>query len=408
MRLGGSSIECAAKYARCVLDPHYSAAAKVPDGACHSVVVEYDLSVAFVPDANGNAAVALIPGLPCSLIGITGNFTGPNREGALVNQSATLANPQGVALMFPFRDFFSGVNSATAPATVYYNQNSSNIVSARAVSYKLEVMPTGPLLQQGGAAVAARIPVFSHYTQAIHDSGTNISGQAYAGNSNHAWLQVRGAQNTFTSLSAYPDARTTVGTESSVLLGMPDDNEFTPIFSYTQDQAGTGGTLTTDSFPWVSGVGLNGSGSGAWGGVADISTIIGGMIPSSSSDVAAFGNFWQPEHTVALAWAGQSLTNGQGYTARARICMELCISHFASLYRPFVTPPEPDLPEVRAKVRSVYRELPPSLPKEESSPGWWSRLTGVANGVANFASELGIPVLSPVAGLVGKFSKMLM
>ncbi len=396
--------ESGAKYAKCVLDPHSNIAAKVPDGSCDSVVMEYDISVAAVPSAQGTMAVLMVPGLPCSLYALDGSFTMPDRDGNVT--SGNLITQGGA--MVPFSDFNSGVNSAIAGSIVNYN--TPRIWQARAVAYKLEVIPTGPILSQGGAAVAARVPIRAQFTWPEKDAGTTFNSKTYAGASAHAVVAKNGVRVNFQALQAYPDSRITTGTESSVLIGIPPDYEFTPVHPLNADQTNGPNNLVLDSYPGLTVIASNTSGSGASGGQfvnADMNNVFA-MLPSDVADIALFGNFWEAPESMGLAWCGQSLPSGQGYTIRARICMELCVDHVTSLYRPFITPPAEDQPQVISAVRNVVKALPPAIPKEESSPGWWARLTGVSSGISDIVSMLGIPVLSPMAGLVGKFTKMLM
>jgi len=268
-------------------------------------------------------------------------------------------------------------------------------------------MPTGALLQQGGVAVANRTPGFSKLVTFQVDAGTQVGGQAYAGGGSLPVWIAQGAPPSFASLAAYPDSRVTIGTETSVMVGMPSDNKFYPVgfTNYNVDDTGGAGRLRTDTFPFNNLIHSNQSGGTATGG--SIVSWSMAMIPAAATDINAFGNFWVPSDFEYLTWAAQSLPSAQGYTVRVRSCMELCISHNSSIYRPFVTPPAPSEPLAIAAVRDVYREMPPAMPKEESSPSWWARLTGAASGAANLVAQLGIPVLSPAAAVAGQFAKLL-
>lgn len=397
-RLGVSS--CGNRYANCVLSPS-GAPAKVPDGSSNSVLIEYDLAVTGVPNGNGDLSLALIPGLPCSAWGMNGTFSGPNRNGVI---SSNTTNTDFV--LFPFQDFNSGVAAAINGSTVLYNAP-SEITAARVVSSKLEVVPTGALLQQGGSVATARVPMTFRISAPMGDAGIQLDGVTYAGASSHPWfLWTELPPEGFTQLAAYPDAKICSGTESCVLLGIPSDDDYHPsVYDWLSTSSDDPSIIITgDTYPYFSRIQ---AGLAAGHQSTNLGTIAlnGGskpgaaMLPSSATDIALFGNFWQPEQCQALVWAGQGLPAGQAYTFRVRVCMELQISHAASNYRPFVTPAEPDDPRARELVRDVMRSVPPSLPKESSMPGWWAGLAQAATGVAGSIAELGIPVISPVAGV---------
>jgi len=247
--------------------------------------------------------------------------------------------------------------------------------------------------------------MFARFIPSHEDAGVAVAGVTYAGNSTHPLWLINQVTTSFAQASAYPDARITTGTESVVMIGIPDDDEFWPIAGYTVDDTGGIAHLQLDSYPYLARNHCNASGNVAGMGIA--ATWDMAMLPSNAGDIAAFGNYWCPERFKMLVWAASGLPSGQSYTARVKCCYELCVSHITSSYRPFITPPAPSDPEAIEFVRDVYREIPPSIPKAESSPSWWSRLTGYATGVSSFVSQLGIPILSPAAGIAGKFMDML-
>ncbi len=384
------------KYARCVLDPHGGMPAKIPDGSCHSVLIEYNLSVQGTPNS-GLLAFMAFPGLPCSAGTLLGSFTGPNREG--ISTSYTVPGVE-----FPFKDFTSGVSAAVAGTVVLYN-SATTVLAARCISLKLEVVPTGALLNQGGSAVTVKVPLRSFLQPSGRDEGTAIAGVTYAGNSDHPAYVVDGSSlsGDFSSLSAFPDAKVCSGTESCVMLSIPPNDEFVYVYPRTRDNTGN---ITMDAYPTQTFIYTAGASGISYFGVNGTPFSLA-MGPSSATDIAAFGNFWQPEISEALVWSGQGLPSGQSYTFRVRSCMELMISHGGSTYRPFVTPPEPRNEAAISMVRDVMAKLPPSLPKAESAPGWWASLTEAATGIGDVVSSLGLPFVSPVAGIATKMVRRL-
>ncbi len=383
------------RYAKCVLDPHGGFPAKVPDGSCHSVLIEYDLSVQGTP-SSGLLAFMALPGLPCSAGTLLGTFTGPDREGTTTTYSAP-------GVLFPFKDFTSGVAAAVAGTNVRYNAQTS-ILAARVVSLKLEVIPTGALLSQGGSAVTAKVPLRSFFQPSGRDEGTSIGGATYAGASDHPVFVVNAnsLSGDFSALSAYPDSRICSGTESCVMLSIPPDEDF--IFAYPQTRDNTG-NISVDCYPTQDRIFTAGASGISYFAVNALPFLA--MGPSSATDIAAFGNFWQPEVSEALVWSGQGLPAAQSYTFRVRSCMELMIGHGGSTYRPFVTPPEPRNEASISMVRDVVARLPPSMPKAESAPGWWSTLTEAATGIGDVVASLGLPVISPAAGIATRMVRRL-
>ncbi len=384
------------RYARCVLDPHGGLPAKIPDGACHSVLIEFNLSVQGTP-SSGLLSLIAFPGLPCSAGALLGSFTGPNREG-----TATAYAVPGVE--FPFKDFSSGVAAAVAGTTVKYNANSA-ILAARVVSLKLEVIPTGALLSQGGSAVTVKVPLRSFFQPSGRDEGTAIAGVTYAGATDHPAYVVADSSlsGNFSNLSAFPDAKICSGTESCVMLSIPPRDDFEYCQPSTRDNTGN---ISLDTYPIQNQIYTAGASGIAYFGVNTTPYSLA-MGPSSATDIAAFGNFWQPEISEGLIWSGQGLPSGQSYTFRVRSCMELLVSHGGSSYRPFVTPPEPRNEAAISMVRDVVAKLPPSMPKAESSPGWWSALTEAATGIGDVIGSLGLPIVSPVAGIATKMVRRL-
>jgi len=306
--------------------------------------------------------------------------------------------------MFPFPDFVSGVSAAVAGTVVYYNSN-TGITAARPVGYKLEVVPTGALLQQGGVAATCRVPIRSFMQQFMRDDGTDVAGKTYAGNSYHPVFINRGLPQSFSSLSAFPDSKVCSGTESCVLIGVPPDYKFEWVSSPNIDATGD---IRSDTYPlsnFMKTVQLSGGGGAAGGALGNP---YAAMLPSSATDIASMGNFWMPEDTTGLAWFGQGLPANQSYEFRVRVCMELCVSHAGSSYRPFVTPPERPLPTVVDKVKQVVASLPASMPKPDSTPGWWSMLAETATGIGSFVADLGIPVVSQASRVATNLAKRLL
>lgn len=400
--------DCVEKFAKCVLLPGASAA-KVPDASCHSVVVEYKTSFSGTPGDNGILAVSCFPGLPCAGYATYGKFTLPNRQSVA---SSITSSGSGI-IMVPFPDFVSDANSAVSGTVVTYNRG-SRIKSARCVAYKMEVVPIGALLQQGGSAVTARIPVDVYPSfMAQLQNCTSFAGTALSGDaaqpvlySNSSILNGYFGQSL---VAAYPNSRLCSGTESCVLMGMPDDYQFIPALPEVRDNHAN---MTYDTMPLLYRITTNSNPGGA--GPPVVLPVAGGgtfdndfaaMLPSNAADRVLFGNFWYQNKGEALIWFGSGLPLAQSYEFRITCCMELCVDS-ESTYRPFISEPAPSQPQVVEKVKKVMAALPPSLPKATSDAGWWSTVTSAATGIADTVSSLGIPVVSGIASGAMKVAKL--
>jgi hypothetical protein len=313
--------------------------------------------------------------------------------------------------MFPFPDYANGTPATLGSAILLNDGTGPQVRRARVVSYKLEVTPVGTILNQGGSAVTCRAPSrVEKYLSPINQNGAGYCGVAFAGS---------GAQNmqtgtspsflSFSGVSSYPDAKVISAVESTVLLGIPSDYDYTETWATTTSAHGISSldtypimgtqvidTGTTADTPARTIAGGGSFTSGANSGVT-------AMLPAASgTDIALFGNFWQSSNADMLFWAGQGLPASQPYEFRVKVCVELCISHSSSVYRPFITPPAPAEPLVVAKVRDVMSNMPSSLPRTETSGSWWHALTLAAQGAGELVSGLGIPVVSGAAGLLSK------
>jgi len=192
---------------------------------------------------------------------------------------------------------------------------------------------------------------------------------------------------------------------SCVLLGMPPDYNFDHVVASNKSTGDMVSAITTDCYPGaINYVSVGTSSATALAGPYNTATSgLVAMMPSAvaPTDTSLFGNFWWEDSADMLVWAAQNLPTTSQYEFRVRVCFELCVKP-SSIYRPFVTPPEPAIPGVVDKVRNVVRALPASLPKADSSPGWWSHVTSAATGIADVISGLGIPIASGVAGVASR------
>lgn len=402
-------------YVQCTLNPMSGIVAKIPDGACESVVVKLRQSFNVTPanlstTARTTATVLFTPGLPCSAYVLDGGFTGENNRGSTavfnIDQVAGVAG-----MLVPFREFIFSPNSAVVTGSQAI-ANKMLVTKARCVSLHIEVTPNAPILQQGGTTVFGKHPFHSMFDPHVQWLGSALSPpQAFygvggtliagGGSSGAIVTSFDLAAVNFGDVAAYPDARVAPATENTVAMLVPECQDFVAVLPQNNDEKNG---LNVDNYPWTPQLftGSYQAGDFTQGAYAG-NQLLQAASGNYSSDLLPLGNFWQPPESECLIWSATSLPVTASFTFTVTSCMELCVRPKSDVAL-FSTPPAMVDETAIKLVRDAMRELPVSVPAPEATVSWWDHIvkaaTGVARVVAPMLSNAGIPVVSPIASIV--------
>jgi len=358
------------------------------------------------PDSTGQLVVANYPGLPGFLRVLkgVGYF---NRVGN--NYGSADAPAQGVTIVCP--DFINTIGSS------YFNNN-PNVRTARVISYSLEVTQVGPVLNQQGNVVTVRVPVGVEHPYTVMDtnysaSGAIIPGMTIAGLTGPQAFSCMASDPgnwSYSSLANAPDAKMCSATTPCGMHFATDEPEWRSCRTQTAVNSSSGTYITgTDTCPYTNIVAVTNPASTQATG-SQIPVQNGGVIwPQGplTGDTILLGDYWDDPAQDALIWAGANLSAANNsFMVRATMCVELTVDHNNSLYRPLILPPVPRDDKALAIVQAVMKVAPPSVSLAEGSNNWWSGLTTAVTGVGDLVSGLGLPVISPIAGMATKIAKM--
>lgn len=389
-------------FVRCAIDPFGSDSARVPTGTSQRTMhVKYTCMVSGKPRSGQTTmAVSMLPGLPGSLRLLDGTFTAPDRSGSVGSFDVVSG---GAAITVPFADFFT---SSTATDLIV-NGLTTNIATAKVVGYGLEVRASSTIINQGGAAVTAKVPaiVVDQYVPNVVSAGP-YAGVSVLGTGLQMVRLVQQPPNTFAVLQQYPDSKMCSGTEPCRLVGEVDDYE---IFYETERVIEDQLNITRqDTYIPCAGISIQGSAFGAWGGTTNTTTVM--VVKPLTGDQHLVGDFWTPQGTQALCWAADSLTADSLYEFKVVLCIEATVSHYSSsIYRPFVSKAPPRDEAAMAMARRALQAMPASLPPPDRSTGnWWSILSEAVTGFGDIVGGLDIPVVSGVARAANRLAKLIM
>lgn len=388
-------------FVRCALDPFASDSARVPTGTAQRTMhVKYTCMVSGKPRAGQTTmSVAMLPGLPGSLRLIDGTFTAPDRSGSVGSFDVL---PNNAIITVPFSDFYT----PSGAASLLPNQPTA-LATARIVGYGLEVRASATIINQGGAAVTAKVPIVlpEIYLPAVVPIGP-YAGVSTTGTGTQLARNYSGLPGSFAVLQQYPDTKMCSGTDSCRLVGEVDDYEpFTSVFHQGADQTivRTFGTYVPNTQILVTGTTTT-----AAGGVLNPSEVM--VCKPLTGDSHLVGDFWSPTGAQALCWAADSLTTDSLYEFKVVLCIEATVEHVgSSIYRPFVSRAPPQNERALAMARRALQAMPASLPPPDRSTGsWWSILSEAVTGFGDIIGGLDLPVVSGVARTATRLARMLM
>lgn len=415
------------EFIHCALDPFGADAAMIPDGGIEKRVrVKYKVVCQLAPvTGHISMSCALVPGLPGGLRITDGNVIGLARGGSAITQNV---GPNAAA---------TGCNAITIPFTDFVNSNGytmnnlAGITAARVISYGMIIRPTTPLLSQGGVQATVRVdPGISPSAEGASSGFDATIGDPAIAASNGYPIKLRQMRLplnslTYDNITTFPDSKVCSGTKPCWVLGTPSCYEWEdvcPVYSSTllgdpaqamaMDTAllvNNGTYLTTVTSTTPAGVGQV-IGYNRW---TNLNASLNGAVPlfPVAADAAAVGDFWTSTCCDTLAWAANAptaatMSSAVTYEIVAVQCMELVIRKDASIYRPFSVPGPPVDTKAIEVVRDVVRDIPASVTVEDEDT-WWSRLTTGVSSIGRLVADIGIPVVSPISGMVSTISSAL-
>lgn len=392
----GLTPACGMEYINCVLGS--GGASKIPDTSTkHTVAIEYRATATIKPDTGGHVTVACLPGLPGSLRVLSGIGTFVNSAGGV---STITTNTNGLTV--PFAEWIA---PSTDGKNFEFNAG-KQVISARLVKQSLEVMQVGPILNQQGHAATAKVANpcgMVVWPQAFDYSAADAlyGGLTFANLKEQAIFRTAFPPNnwTFEAVSVQPTSKLCSATEPCLLLGTGCGD----FVSVNMPSPTIGASFSSDTVNFTSHMDIIGSTGQAWFGVNN--TVLMPLIPSTN-DFTLNGDLWTDNDCEMLIWAGAGLGTDTSFEARVSVCLELDISPVSSDYRPFVSAPAVHDPVQLETVDRVMKIMPSSVSKNGGGmQSWWNTITTGVTGVADILKDVGIPVVSPVAGMVGKLSK---
>lgn len=391
------------EFVKCALDPFGADSARVPTGTAQRTMhVKYTCMVSGKPRSGQTTmSVVMLPGLPGSLRLVDGTFTAPDRSGSVGTFDVVPGGTPRITV--PFSDFYTPASDvALSP------NHATGILTARVVGYGLEVRASATIVNQGGAAVTAKIPyqcpeIYTPLAGSVGpwvgvttlDIGTMLGRHA----------EVPSAS--FASLQQFPDSKMCSGTDSCRLVGEVDDYaEFWPVsFSYAdQTNSHLVGTYVLTEVAVKSTAATTATGGVINPGASTVCKPVTG-------DTYLVGDFWTPAGTQALCWTADSLTADSLYEFRVVLCIEATVLHSASgsVYRPFVSKAPPQNERALAMARRALQAMPASLPPPDRSTGsWWSVLSEAVTGFGDIVGGLDLPVVSGVARTATRLARLMM
>lgn len=407
------------KYFQCALNPFMGGVgAKIPDGATLlTIPMDFKGTYSITPvsgDATGTIGFYMYPALPGAVMLMQGTATITNVVGASVTVSATcLTGGIPVPFILNFPD-----NATPSGLGVFPDFNTRSITRGRTVAWGMEVRPIGPLLSTQGQAAMARIPVSWRQGFPMRGSATMPYGGAVV------WKQAPIVKYgsfkipTFNEISSYPDSKVCPVAETCCILGRQGEgqHEFQSVeaeyLDFYSDSAGLVAnntilalnTLTTTGQTFSAGPPV--VNPGAHGQAFTANYAMFGMIPQRTGDNTVMGHYWLPSGHEMLAYAATGVATSYSIEVVARLCVEVEVDQ-TSAFRTMSTPCAPRDDRALDVVADIQKRMPVSVSKPEPSGNWWTTMANVIGGVGGTLADFDIPIVSPIAGVVGKIATAL-
>lgn len=402
-------------YFKCALDPFGApSGAKIPDGTnLNTIAMDFKMALVVSPvagDGTGTIAFFVIPALPGAMILVQGTakFTDVNGIAVTMVANALTSTPYTGPIIVPFPDNSQPVTSVTT----YRDFNTRNILRARSVAFGAEVVPTGTALTTQGQAAMARMPMdFTERFPLKFNGDINPNG---GGALTGLYLARQANFNypDFNTVSSWPDSKVCSVQDKCSIIGRRGDNyRFSSVeptwFDYVDGEM-TNTCLVMPRLAFGTAAGVNpASGSATIVGGAPIAfraeKNLGYMWPGVSTPCLQ-GFYWIEPGSEMLAYCAQGLPANYPLEITVRLCIEAEVS-ISSVFRTMTTP----VPSVDKRALDAVADIQKRLPVAVSTPelsgdGWWTTLANVVSGVGGTLAEFGIPVLSPIAGVVGRLA----
>jgi len=406
--------EAGKEFYKCMLGLAPGQPTQIPDGLpCKTLPLSQQVVVSIIPDANGNIAGWVEPGLPSALkIVKGGSFSCVPLYGGGASNTFT---PNGAlpAVGVPFVEDANGAQGGISG----YVLNFRNMIKARFVGGCLTLTPTGPPLTRQGMIAIADVEVNREAVMPaqIQIPSSPAGPTAVSGNQPVCYANVAGFQTSlpdllsYSALSSMPGASTCeYGEVKCTALLKPGSlyGVMKPVREQWVDVSATP-DVTGDFIPDVGVIALAGAGTGTspTGGSIYSSANVDYDIANNATGSGAtpsrpiLANYWTERGATFKCFAATGLAATQPLMIVVDQCVEVCVSQ-VSAYRNFTrSVPKADTTAIKAAVTTIAA-LPPSVPSPPSKP-WYSTLAEVVASVGSTVATLGIPWLSPIAGAVG-------
>jgi hypothetical protein len=409
---------------KCVMGLEPGMPARIPDGAdCKSLALSMKLAVSILPDSNGNIYGWVRPGLPASLFIAAGTFSCLPVAGGSSTTYTLTSGGSVIPIGVPFVEE-TALTPGQSGATMF--MNGRGITKARFVGGKLELQPTGPPLTRQGQIVVT--DVSANYESALLPAFVQDNNTGTIAGTSTNWIDLCGLSKSvligngtvasflnFNSLSTQPGAQVCEYGEVACHAVLKPGTDYGCFKNACAIVTGTAPvSLSLDNFAEFSSyllmtppgaLGPCGIGGGGAGDINyDVANAFPGVAYEGENRRYLAGSYWIEEGAPFKAFSATGLASTQPLMVTLDLCVEACVQ-FNSAYRGFVSPvPRADVKALKAAA-SVLAELPASVSSEQGKP-WYSTFAEVMSSVGGAVSELGIPWLSPIAGAIGKLSRM--